>query len=356
MAQAPTLRITADSAHGEIVAEVGPLHLGAGSGMYGMASPPTLVGVIPVDGWMRGYNVELLDAAGHRLPQTMVHHVNLMAPQKRELFSQIMLRIGAAGAETSPVELPRLLGYHWVAGDSLLLDEMLMNPTKHAYDGVRLRVHMPFVFAPTHASPVSIYPFYMDVMPPAGIHAYDLQPGISEKSWDGRPAIGGRILGVGGHLHKYGIALRFTDVTAGTLLWEAKPDTDATGEVVGFPRKLFLWTFGLRLHPDHVYRVTAVYRNPTGKMIPDGAMGTLGGVIIPDRPTDWPAIDRNSAEYRDDLKVTYDSTDGMMGAMGSMEHGTTDAMHDGTQDGTHGAAHDGAVAHTVSSRRPAQSP
>jgi hypothetical protein len=172
---------------------------------------------------------------------------------------------------------------------------------------------------------VSIYPFYLDVTPPAGIHAYDLPAGVSERSWEGRPAIGGRILGVGGHLHKYGLDLKFTDVTTGTVIWDAKPDTDKTGEITAFPRKLFLWTLGVRLHPDHVYRVTAYYNNPTGKVIPDGAMGTLGGVMIPDHSVEWPKIDRASAEYKQDLVVTYDTTAdgsmGDMGAMGSMQHG-----------------------------------
>jgi hypothetical protein len=190
---------------------------------------------------------------------------------------------------------------------------MLHNPDARAYQGVRLRIHMPYT--PSHAwpAPISIFPLYVDVMPPAGIHAYDLPPGRSQKSWEGKPALDGRLLGVGGHLHKYGVELRFEDVTSGDVLWRATPTVDSAGNVIAMPTKQFFWRLGLRLHRDHVYRLTAMYNNPTGRTIPEGAMGTLGGVFLPDHAESWPAVDRHNPEYQLDLKVTYEP-------MGGMEH------------------------------------
>ncbi|HEX6558467.1 MAG TPA: hypothetical protein VF021_03375, partial [Longimicrobiales bacterium] len=148
-------------------------------------------------------------------------------------------------------------------------------------------------------------------MPPAGVHAYALPAGKSSKSWQGSPAIPGRILGLGGHLHKYGTALRFEDVTTGKVLWEAKPVVDSAGEIVGMPRKFF-W-LGIELNPSHTYRVTAEYDNPTGNEIEDGAMGTLGGLFVPDERARWPQIDRAHPEYLADVKVTYNPVNtGMM--------------------------------------------
>src|SRR5690606_38333091 len=102
------------------------------------------------------------------------------------------------------------------------------------------------------------------------IHAYDLPPGKSQKSWEGRPAISGRLLGVGGHLHDYGVLLRLEDVTAGKVIWEAEPILDESGSVVGMPMKKFFWRLGVPIRADHVYRLTAFYDNPTGRMIPEG--------------------------------------------------------------------------------------
>ena len=269
--------------------------------------------VVPVTGWIYGYSGEMVDSAGRQIPIRLLHHVNLIVPERRELFSTIMQRMGAAGAETPPVELPSvfgrpLLGYPVTRGDTLLLTAMVHNPTDRGYEGARVRVLMRYAPANTWPHPMAIYPFYLDVMPPAGVHAYDLPAGHSEKSWEGHPAVAGRILAVGGHLHKYGVALRFEDVTTGRLLWQTTPVTDSSGEVVRVPTKTFWWRLGVPVRPDHSYRLTAVYDNPTGHEIPDGAMGALGGVIIPDHLSAWPAVDRASAEYQHDVRVTYDTT------------------------------------------------
>jgi hypothetical protein len=96
-------RATLDSAAGTLTLEVGPLRLGpAGSGDAMAITPPRAV-ALPMDGWLRGVGVELVDGRGRRLPRAPLHHVNLIAPERRELFSPIMLRVGAAGPETAPM-------------------------------------------------------------------------------------------------------------------------------------------------------------------------------------------------------------------------------------------------------------
>jgi hypothetical protein len=140
-------------------------------------------------------------------------------------------------------------------------------------------------------------------MPPAGVHAYDLPPGRSAKSWEGRPAVAARLLAAGGHLHKYGKSLRLEDVTTGKLIWDARPEQGPGGEVEGMPTRYFL-PFGVQLHPDHVYRLTAEYDNPTGKVLKDGGMGALGGAVIPASDDAWPGVAREDSVYRHDVRVT----------------------------------------------------
>lgn len=126
-------------------------------------------------------------------------------------------------------------------------------------------------------------------------------------SWEGRPAVPGRILAVGGHLHKHGVMLRLEDVTAGRVIWEAQPDLDDEGNVVGMPVRRFFHRFGLRIRPEHVYRLTAIYENETDAPIPEGGMGALGGIFVPARGAITPKPDRTHPQYLRDRELVAES-------------------------------------------------
>jgi hypothetical protein len=287
----------------EYVIEIGPVAMPANGGHGDIAQPAPLALKLPVDGWLRGVGFELVDEKGTQLPREMLHHLNLIVPDHRELFSQIMLRIGAAGPETRPYELPWFLGYRVRPGDSLLVTAMLHNPTPTAHHGVRLRVRLELSPATPWFRPLAIKPVYLDVMPPAGQHAFDLPPGRSVRSWEGRPAVAARLLAAGSHLHQYGTGLRLEDVSTGKLIWEAHPKLDDKGEVVGMPIRYFL-PFGVPLFPDRTYRLTAEYNNPTGKVLEGGGMGALGGIVLPASGSAWPGVERGDSVYRHDVWVT----------------------------------------------------
>jgi hypothetical protein len=277
-----------------------------------------------MNGWVHGFRVEMVDGEGREVPRATLHHVNVISPGQRELFSQIMLRVAAVGQETEPVAVPRMIGYRVRRGQELIVTAMVHNPTARSYGDVWLRVHFPYTPGNAVVRPVSILPFYMDVMPPASLHSYDLPPGRSVRTWEGRPAVGGRILAVGGHVHQYGTALRLEDVTAKTVIWEGRPVVDAEGRVVSMPHARFLWTLGVPVRPDHVYRVTAEYDNTSGRTIPGGAMGALGGVIVPDDPARWPRVDPGSPELKLDWRLVH------TGNRGGHEHGHAPPAASGT--------------------------
>ena len=302
MASVAALRTVVN--RGDLVFELGPIDLPANAGHDDIHQPPPLAVAVGVDGWLHGYTIELVDSGGRPVPQAVVHHVNVIIPQKRELFSPIMLRLAAAGAETAPVGLPWFLGYQVHESDSVLVSAMFHNPSETGYEKVYLKVRMPLTRRHVVGA-MGIYPFYMDVMPPAGSHSFDLPEGRSERFWEGSPAIGGRILGISGHMHKYGVALRLEDRTNGSVIWEGKPGLDEKGEVMAMPIKRFVRTFGVGIKPDHLYRLTAVYDNPTGMPVVDGGMGALGGVFLPRDSIGWPAVDRVNPEYVLDWRITY---------------------------------------------------
>ncbi len=287
--------------------ELGPLTLPANSGHEDIRQLRPYALKLPVDGWLRGLDFEFVDEQGERLSPRLLHHLNLIAPERRELFSQIMLRIGAFGPETRAYGLPSFIGYRLRPGDSLLVTAMVHNPTPTGYEGVRLRVHLELTRPSLWFRPRSIQPVYLDVMPPAGTHGFDLPLGRSRTSWEGRPAIAVRLLAAGAHLHRFGTALRLEDLTTGALIWEARPRIGADGEVESMPIHYFL-PLGATLSPDHVYRLTAEYDNPTGKVLLDGGMGALGGIVMPVAGATWPAVARSDSVYRHDVWVTTGSS------------------------------------------------
>ncbi|MEO7998071.1 MAG: hypothetical protein ABI852_11535 [Gemmatimonadaceae bacterium] len=296
-----TLKVTQNDK--EMVLSFGPIELSAHAGHHGgVPEPPPRWITIPEDVWIHGYWVELLDKNGAKVPMSTLHHVNVLATQQRELFSNIMLRIAAASAETEPVKLPRLVGLDAHKGDTLLVRAMLHNTTEKSYEGVRVLVHFPTTKRNSTIGSLRIQPFYLDVTAPAGPHAFNIAVGHSEQYWDANPAVNVRILGFTGHVHKYATTLRFEDRTSGKVIWEVHPEMDANGEPKAIPLKRYFFpTFGLGIRADHTYRLTVVYDNPTGATIVDGGMGTLGGVVMVGGGTKWPSVDPKSPEYKLDI-------------------------------------------------------
>lgn len=318
------MRVRLDAARREMLVEVGPVDMAPDGEHHQL---PAFHARLPVGGWLRGYRVEMVDGSGRTLPREMLHHVNVIAPGQRELFSQIMLRVGAAGQETGPVMLPRMLGYRFRRGQELIVTSMLHNPTGRVQRGVWMRLHLPYTPEDAVIRPMEVLPFYIDVMPPASLHSYDLPPGRSRRTWDARPAVAARILAIGGHVHRYGTALRMEDLTTHTLIWEGRPVVGRDGEIAAMPHARFLWKLGIPVRPDHVYRVTAEYDNTSGETIPGGAMGALGGVVVPDDPARWPAVDRNSPELKLDWHLVHTGNQGghMHMQMPGMPHAASPA-------------------------------
>ena len=135
----------------------------------------------------------------------------------------------------------------------------LFNGTAQTHEGVYLRIAMDYADARRDHSHQDILPLYLDVLPPGG-RMYNVPPGTSKRSWDWSPAISGRVLALGGHLHKYGQKLVLEDVTTGDTLWTGSGSYDEEGELTGVSRKIYLR--GQRLEREHVYRLTCSVRQP----------------------------------------------------------------------------------------------
>lgn len=301
-AVSPLVRVEVDEDARAFELVIGPVSLPQGTSHF---RAPIQLAALPVAGWLHGFAWEIKDADGNVLPERLLHHVNMLDPDNRGLFAPVARRIMAAGRETKSERLPGILGYPLAAGTRVLVTAMFASSPDASYDDVYLHVRMFYTPAddPGLIRPRDIYPFYVDVMGPVGDKDFPLPPGTHRRSWEGKPAIGGRVLGVGGHLHDYGDWIRFEDVTAGKVIWETAPDLDDQGRVSGVPTGKFWWRGGVRIYADHVYRLSVQYTNPLDTMAPDGAMGALAGVILADDVT-WPEFDREDEAYVEDLRNT----------------------------------------------------
>jgi hypothetical protein len=252
-----------------------------------------------------GFRVEIVDSAGALLPNELLHHLNFIDPSSRELFLPISRRMIAAGKETGRQSLPWLFFGLPIAKDQrLVINAMLHNPTGKSYRQVRTRLVLRYTKARRPWPFFDVFPWQLDVLFPVGDKSFDLPPGRSSRSYEASPAIAGKIVAVGGHVHEHAVRISLTDVTTGAVLWEAKPMMDSTGKVVGVPvGRLYRWNrIGARVVPEHVYRVTVEYDNPTGAALPEGGMGVIGGLFAPDDPERWPTAVPNDTLYVSDMR------------------------------------------------------
>jgi hypothetical protein len=293
--------ITKTPERDELILELPAVDLPAGTVVDQAAS----VGEFPVTGSIYALHAEVVDERGRRLSNDLLHHMNVMDPSERELFLPISRRILASGRETGEIRFPWLLfGAPMRAGERILANAMIHNPTAVSYRGVRVRLVLSYV--PDHRPwPVfSVIPWQLDVAFPVGDKSFDLPPGRSERSYEGSPAVAGKLIVIGGHMHEYGKTIEFWDATTGKLLWHGEPAPASSGEPSAVPmgRLYGLTRIGMRITPTHRYRVRVIYENPTGHTIPTGGMGVVGGLFMPDRKVTWPATDQADSLYQQDLR------------------------------------------------------
>lgn len=284
---------------------------------------PIQLARIPFEGWLHGFEWTVTDGRGNALPDDLLHHVNLIDADHRELFAPIARRVMAAGRETKKQEAPHLVGYPVGAGNRLIVSAMFASPEADGQLDAYLHVRLFYTKrGESLIAPRDVYPFYLDVMGPVGLKDFPVPPGRTVKSWEGSPAIDGRILAIGGHLHDYAREIRLEDVTAGKTIWKAQPKVDDQGRVVGVPTAHLWWKLGVRVHRDRRYRIVAVYENPTDRPTPNGGMGAIGGILLPSGDAEWPDLDRQDPAYLADLRNT-------LAAPEELGHG---------HDGHHGAS------------------
>jgi hypothetical protein len=308
----PRVTIAVDSSRKELVLRAGPFDLPNMPPMDHRAmmmdpatshDTPIRHFAWPLQGWLRGFELELKDGQGHPVPRRVIHHMIMVNFSRRMLLYPAPERLFGAGTETADVKVPKTIGVPMEPGMDLGLYVAWHNDTGKDLQGVQMTLRMLWTPRNQNPRPVNAMPIYMDVnLTVGGSNTFDVPPGRSEKAHEFVLPVSGRLLGVGGHLHDYGVRVRLEDAESGKMLAEVVATRDSAGKVSKVSRKLFGVTGdGLKLKADHRYRVVGEYENPTGHTLIRGAMAHMSGLFAPDDMSDWPKIDASNPDYRRDL-------------------------------------------------------
>ena len=257
----------------------------------------------PAEGWVRSFGVELLDRQGNPIDRRLVHHMIVVNFSRRQLLYSSFERLFGIGQETEDASVPRSVGVPLVPGTRLGFYLAWANETGKDLEGVQIRLRMGYSPPNLHPRPLDALPIYMDANLTVGKgNDFDLPPGRFEKAWEFTLPLGGRLLGIGGHLHDYGVEVRLEDVATGKVVTRIRSKRTAEGKLVRIERRLFgVSGPGLRLREGKTYRVVGVYDNPTGAVIKKGGMAHIVGLFVPDDYSRWPRLDLGDPTLQDDL-------------------------------------------------------
>lgn len=348
----PDVRVAIDSSRHTVLIVAGPFDLKNEppmDEMMEMGAPmnhgaPVQRFVWPVDGWLRGFEWTLVGRDGQPVEKHVMHHMIMVNFDRRQLLYDAAERLMGAGSETEDATVPRTIGIPLTAGTRLGFYIAWHNDTGKDLEGVSLKLTLLWTPRNQNPRPANALPIYMDVnLTIGGTNTFDVPPGKSSKSYEFTLPTGGKLLGVGGHVHDYGSSVRLEDAETGKVLTRVDAVRDKDGKVLKVSRKLFGVTgSGLSLKANHRYRVVGEYDNTTGKMRPNGAMAHMVGLFVPNDLSKWPAIDPTDSTFLRDMATLHADGHGNPLEMDHehMDHDMTGMNHDmkGMDMSTPGAA------------------
>lgn len=278
-----------------VTLRIGPLDLPAHTDHTAAAQPRDDYWEIPFDGWLVAYHPSVTDEQGNALPGRLLHHVAFWNTSRSDfLCSNKEEHIFGAGGEMNQwPELPGF-GYPVKKGDRIRVNSMWHNPTGTRYPRAYLEVQVQYQKSEDAAPPRrSVYPTWFDVQE-CRDSGYDLAPGANVTTGQFTLKHSGTLLGLGGHLHDYGVKLEVTNATRNEAMATLASTLDEAGRILAMPIVTFLERGGYRLTRGETVRVAATYDNRTGKPLPDGAMGIAVGYFLPDNDAEMAAHRRAS--------------------------------------------------------------
>lgn len=256
----------------------------------------------PMTTLLQGLRMEILDASGHPLPRRLIHHLNLVNFDRRQLVYPLAERMMGFGQETEDVSVPRSIGMPISAGHRVGVFVMWDNETGETLHDVTVRLTFSWAAGNLQPRPISVMPFIIDAnLVVAGHNVFDVPPGGCSRQYDFRFPVDGHLVAASGHLHDHGLWVRLVDRTSGAVVVTVRARRDSLGHVTGMSRELLaLRGQGPHLKANHDYRLEARYDNPSDDTL-HGMMAMMVGLFAPDDARRWPNINPGDGDYQKDL-------------------------------------------------------
>lgn len=260
----------------------------------------------PVEGWIRGVKVRVVDREGRPLPRTLVRQLLVVNFARRQLLYPQAERLIGWSQETEDIRLPATIGIPVAAAMPMAVFVAWHNGGPRPVTGATVGITIRWTATRVVPRPVSALPVPINVIYPVGRSGdFDLPAGPTQWAAEFTLPFGGRILVAGGHLHDYGTGLRLEEVKAGGSRSIVRLATKRTaeGQLLAVDRILpGAAGDGIKLMGGRTYRLVATYDNPTGTTLVRGAMANLVLLFAPERLEAWPAVSGDDSEYRKDLE------------------------------------------------------
>jgi hypothetical protein len=244
---------------------------------HGTVEAPEPAAAPPVDGYVVGMNVDVVDSAGKLLPDFVLHHIVFLklgvqdatCPQGFEGLPIVAQRFHGEGEEQTNLALPSGFGYPNRATDRWLMVYMLMNHDEQRRTAF-IRYTVRYV---TGEALTPVTPLWLDV------HNCTTQPEFDVPGTGGRgstftrtadflaPGSGSLVWG-GGHLHGGGIRLEFRNFTCNTTPYTSLPTWGQSHHghtLLHEPGPVKMSSFtsaeGIPISAGDRIRLTAIYEN-----------------------------------------------------------------------------------------------
>ena len=238
---------------------------------------------VPFDAWFLSYQPSIVDGTKSVVPKELVHHVDFFSIAREDFLCrdgyEHFFSIGQEMQYWPPL---RGVGYRVTKGRRIMIRPMLKNPTGTPYHNVFIEVQINYQRVSESPRLKNIYPAWFHIGQ-CVTTSYDLKPGRNVNSSQVTVAFPGRLLGVGGHMHTYGTSLMLENESRHEEIVAIIARKDSSGSFQSMPIiSLLPSSRGYRLNRNDRIKLTAVYENPTGKVLRNKAMGIMVGYFLPD--------------------------------------------------------------------------
>jgi hypothetical protein len=236
---------------------------------------------VPFDGWFVAYKPRIVDEKGATTTQRVLHHFNLLNTSRPSVVCprQAELVFGAGSELANWPPVPDV-GYRVTKGMPLRISLMLTNPTDEPVSNAYVALEIQYRRS-ADAQLKAVYPAWFMVTH-CGPTMYDLSPGRNVTASEFTVVYDGKLLGVGGHIHDFGREIRLDNVTRNENIATLKTALDTDGRLLSVSTLIFPRREAYRLKSGDVVKVTAVYDNPTGRLLRKAAMGFAVTYFLPD--------------------------------------------------------------------------